>query len=409
MATAWLDVARFADTHGYSVDRYRDMSPWRDWVISAFNQNRPYDQFLTWQLAGDLLPQPTKEQRLATAFNRLHPQNMEGGIIEEEFRVEYVLDRVNTTGTAFMGLTLGCARCHDPKYDPISQKDYYQLSAFFNQVNEAGQISWDDAMPVPTMLWTTEQQDALLAMLARQEEEKLAELDSLKARAQPAFERWLSKGEYKKLGRQARPSEAIGRFTFDGNSLANPLNRAQTGKMKRQGSKHEEPVFASGHTGEGLQLDGDAWFECAGLGNFSRSDPFSIGIQVKVPADLAGGVIFLQGDGAALFNFRGFHLALKDHRLELLMAHTAPDNAIIAYAPDIPRDEWVQLTVTYDGSSQASGYRLYVNGQEQPQEVTVDNLYKDITLWEESSGRPQGRRADRRALARAGAQRGRGG
>jgi len=123
MAADWLDLARFADTYGYQADVARDMSPWRDWVIRAFNDNLPYNQFLLWQLAGDLLPNATRDQRLATAFNRLHRQTNEGGSIEEEFRSEYVSDRVNTFGTAMLGFTLGCARCHDHKYDPIKQRE----------------------------------------------------------------------------------------------------------------------------------------------------------------------------------------------------------------------------------------------------------------------------------------------
>ena len=164
MAVDWLDVARFADSHGYTVDRLRDMSPWRDWVIKAFNQNLPYNDFITWQLAGDLLPSPTRDQLIATAFNRNHQSNMEGGIVEEEFRVEYVADRTNTTSEAFMAITAGCAKCHDHKFDPISQKEYYSMFSFFNNVKEAGQISWDDAMPVPTLLLTdhSERQHPLL-------------------------------------------------------------------------------------------------------------------------------------------------------------------------------------------------------------------------------------------------------
>ena len=149
----WLDLARYADTYGYQADVERDMSPWRDWVIRAFNQNLPYDQFLTWQLAGDLLPDATDEQRLATAFNRLHRQTNEGGSIEEEFRIEYVADRVHTFGTAFLGLTLECARCHDHKFDPITQRDYYALGAFFNNIDESGLYShFTNATPTPTLL-----------------------------------------------------------------------------------------------------------------------------------------------------------------------------------------------------------------------------------------------------------------
>ncbi|HVG16007.1 MAG TPA: PSD1 and planctomycete cytochrome C domain-containing protein [Chitinophagaceae bacterium] len=138
MALDWLDVARFADSHGYQDDSYRSQWPWRDWVIHALNTNMPYDQFVTWQLAGDLMPNPTKEQLLATGFNRNHKITEEGGVIDEEYRVEYVTDRTNTFGRAIIGVSMECAKCHDHKYDPISQKDYYSLFAFFNNVKEVG-------------------------------------------------------------------------------------------------------------------------------------------------------------------------------------------------------------------------------------------------------------------------------
>jgi hypothetical protein len=138
MATEWVDLARYAETNGIHHDLERNMWPWRDWVINAFNENMGYDQFVTWQLGGDLLPDPTYGQQLATAFNRNNRTTQECGSLDEEFRVSYVIDRTNTFGKAFMGLTVECAQCHDHKYDPISQKEYYQLSAFFNQVPEKG-------------------------------------------------------------------------------------------------------------------------------------------------------------------------------------------------------------------------------------------------------------------------------
>ncbi len=145
MALHWLDVARYADSHGYQDDGLRTMWPWRDWVIHAFNENYPYDKFVTWQLAGDLLPNPTKEQLLATGFNRNHKITQEGGVIDEEYRIEYVTDRTNTFGKAFLALTFECAKCHDHKYDPISQKDYYSTFAFFNHVPEKGLFGTIDA------------------------------------------------------------------------------------------------------------------------------------------------------------------------------------------------------------------------------------------------------------------------
>ncbi|MBA4149399.1 MAG: DUF1553 domain-containing protein [Verrucomicrobia bacterium] len=138
MAVDWLDLARYADTHGYQVDRERIMWPWRDWVIKAFNDNMPFDQFTVEQLAGDLLPNATLEQKIATGFHRNQRINMEGGSIAEEFFVEQVVDRVDTTATVWMGLTVGCARCHDHKYDPVSAKDFYSMYAFFNNIAERG-------------------------------------------------------------------------------------------------------------------------------------------------------------------------------------------------------------------------------------------------------------------------------
>ena len=149
MAVDWLDLARYADTQGHHHDFERNMWPWRDWVVDAFNENMPYDAFVTWQLAGDLLPEPTYEQLLATGFNRNHKITQECGVIDEEFRVEYVVDRTNTFGTAFLGLTMQCAQCHDHKYDPVSQKEYYQLFSFFNNVPERGR--WPHAEKTSSM------------------------------------------------------------------------------------------------------------------------------------------------------------------------------------------------------------------------------------------------------------------
>ena len=379
MATDWMDVARFADTHGYTVDRYRDMSPWRDWVIKVFNENIPYDAFILWQTAGDLLPNPTKEQILATAFNRIHPQNMEGGIIPEEFRVEYVLDRVNTSGQAFMALTVGCAKCHDHKYDPISQKSYYEMSAFFNNVNEAGQISWDDAMPVPTILHTTQQQDEILKFLRDQIQAKEQSMDSISELELLAFERWFSEEKYKNIISAKPPENMKALFEFESENLTNSLNPGQNGKMKQIGSNSEKPILVDGKTSKGLHLDGDAWMDSEGIGSFRKTQPFSISINVNLAEDLENGVIFHKGDGAAIYCFKGFHLALENNRLQLLMAHTAPDNAIIEYATqEIPRNSWINLTLTYDGSGKAFGLKIYQDGLELETEVVVDNLYKDI-------------------------------
>jgi hypothetical protein len=373
LATDWMDLARFADTHGYTVDRYRPAWPYRDWVIRAFNQNLPYDQFVTWQLAGDLLPHPTRDQRIATAFNRVHAQNMEGGIVNEEFRVEYVADRTNTLGTAFLGLTVECARCHDHKYDPISQKDYYRLFAFFNNVDEAGQISWDDAMPVPTLLLTEPKHDSLLRFF----DEKITTVETALAQTrrgeEGAFQTWKKKVGTTlpidlKAGLQAH-------FPFDGlekGTFVNAVSRRDSGRVA-------DPVLVAGRRGQAFRSNGDDVLTLGPVGIFNRAQPFTVGAWVKIPKGLTQGVLFHKGDGDITFDFRGYYLTLRGDRLELLMAHTWPYNALrrVSRQP-IPRERWVHVAMTYDGSSRAAGLRLYVDGLEAPLLTERDNLYKDI-------------------------------
>ncbi len=381
MATDWLDVARFADSHGYTVDRLRDMSPWRDWVINAFNKNLSYNDFITWQLAGDLLPHPTKEQLIATAFNRNHQQNMEGGIVEEEFRVEYVTDRVNTTAEAFMALTVGCARCHDHKFDPISQKEYYQMYSFFNNIKEAGQISWDNAMPVPTMLITNDEKDKILSFFKTKEQQKQDQLRTEAQAEENSFNQWLQSNAYKKGLPQKFPRDVVAYFPLNDSSLKNSIKPFGKAAMKREGNTKESPVMVPDEKGKALRFNGDTWLDLVNIGKYKRSDPFSVSVWVNIPAAIKSGVIFHRGISGLLYNFRGFHLALENNKLQLEMAHTAPYNAIIEYTKqDVPRDQWIHLAVTYDGSSKAGGFKIYLNGTEMQTVTDQDNLYKDIVF-----------------------------
>ena len=169
MAIQWLDLARYADSHGYQDDGGRSMWPWRDWVINAFNKNYPFPTFITWQVAGDLLPNPSKEQLLATGFNRNHKITQEGGIIEEEYRIEYVTDRTNTFGKAFLAITLECAKCHDHKYDPVTQKDYYSMFAFFNQVDENVQPNLVSPAAEPVMKISSADAQTVLSFLNKKD------------------------------------------------------------------------------------------------------------------------------------------------------------------------------------------------------------------------------------------------
>jgi Protein of unknown function (DUF1553)/Protein of unknown function (DUF1549)/Planctomycete cytochrome C/Concanavalin A-like lectin/glucanases superfamily len=387
MATDWLDLARFADSHGYTVDRLRDMSPYRDWVINAFNKNLPYDQFVTQQLAGDLMPNPTTDMLIATAFNRNHAQNTEGGIVEEEFQTEYVVDRTNTFGNAFIGLTVGCAKCHDHKYDPITQKNYYELFGFFNNVREAGQIAFSDAMPTPTLLLPTTEKKKILQFINSNIEEKKKKISSIRDSVERNFTNWLQQKKYKALDNDDIPQAGMqADFSFAHSSLTNAINSKQHGSMKTEtGAKGAEAVFVNGFRDKGLLLNGDTWLNLDGIGIFSKSDPFSIGIRVSIPKAMKEGVILHKSQAERLYNFRGYHLYLKNNQLELTMAHTAPSDAITKLSLDsIPRDQWIQLTITYDGSAKAAGLNLFLNGKQMQMKTVIDQLTKDI-LFEKNN------------------------
>jgi hypothetical protein len=220
MAISWLDVARYADSHGYQDDGLRTMWPWRDWVIHAFNSNYPYSKFLTWQLAGDLLPNPSKEMLLATGFNRNHKITQEGGVIDEEYRIEYVTDRTNTFGKSFLALTFECAHCHDHKYDPISQKDYYRTFAFFNQVPEKGLFGTIDASfaDPPNMKITTEDVNSILKFINKKDTAKVMVMvmkDTSKVR--PTY--ILNRGNYDSHGELVGVGIPKAIMPFDTNKL----------------------------------------------------------------------------------------------------------------------------------------------------------------------------------------------
>lgn len=377
MATDWMDVARFADTHGYQTDRARDMSPWRDWVIKSFNSNLSYDKFITYQLAGDLLSNPTKEQILATTFNRLHPQNAEGGIVDEEFRVEYVADRTAVVGQGMMGLTLACARCHDHKYDPISQKNYYELFSFFNNVNETGQISWDEGdIPVPTLMLPTEEEKKVIEFLNKNIAKSTKSQEAVAKSEKSDIEKWITASRYKAIGNTLHKGK-VAHFKLDNNLKSSIGNKV--GKMGRQFSKKEVPNFTKGKSGKGLLMDGDAWLDLKPVGVYKRSDSFSIGLWVNVPKELKEGIFFHKNKAVMLHSMKGYSLYLKDNKLEVVMAHTYPDNAIIERSiAEIPKDKWIHLAMTYNGSSKASGVKIFLDGKELATTVENDNLYKEI-------------------------------
>jgi hypothetical protein len=359
MASDWLDAARYSDTYGFQVDRDRFVWPWRDWVIRALNANMPYDEFITTQLAGDLIPGATRDQILATTFNRLHPQKVEGGSTPEEFRVEYVSDRTQTVATAMMGLTYECCRCHNHKYDPISQKEYYQLSAFFDNIDEAGLYSYfTPAVPTPTLaLPTPEQEQATEQHSQRVQELELALQEMLVQQTGNAVKRLDSEGDNV-------PQELF----------VKPLESLEFEESPKGGN-----TIVDGIEGNAFQLTGDDGVATK-VGNFTRAQPFSASIWIKTPDVKQRAVIFHRSRAWTDAGSRGYQLLLEDGKLSWSLIHFWPGNAIrVRAVQPVPLDQWVHVAVTNDGSSRADGLRIFVNGRQAETETVRDSLTKQIT------------------------------
>ena len=389
MASLWLDLARYADSHGYQDDGMRTMWPWREWVIDAFNENMPYDQFVTWQLAGDLLPNPTREQRLATGFNRNHMQSQEGGIVLEEYRVEYVADRVNTFGKAFLGLTTECARCHDHKYDPIEQSEYYQLFAFFNQVNEVGNIPYSGEAS-PTVILPSEEAEAKLKPLQ-------AQIDSLEKLIRinhpdydSGFSTWLADLD---AAPPLEPQGLVGHYPLDG--LEEERDTTDEGEERTtwrfaneagpsgsfRGDEDYLPETVEGHAGQALRMRGNGQLD---MGEdrfyFERNEPFSLGLWVFREDSTAVSAPLMAKSGGLFNGNRGYIVEmLEDGRLMASLNHVGPDNSIaVRTRAPLPIGEWAHVALTYDGSSRTAGLRLYQDGRPMAFDVLVDNLSQSI-------------------------------
>ncbi|MEO7678941.1 MAG: DUF1549 domain-containing protein, partial [Verrucomicrobiota bacterium] len=386
MANDWLDLARYADTYGYQADVDCDLSAWRDWVIGAFNKNLPYDKFAAWQIAGDLFPEATDEQILATAFNRLHRQTNEGGSVEEEFRSEYVSDRLHTFGTAFLGLTFECCRCHDHKYDPIKQKDYYRMSAFLNNIDESGLYShFTRAIPTPTLLLYKVGEKEKHAALKRQILDDESNLKRVEASARQRFEPWLSHiGSPPERGTRTPEKdqhlfspEITNAILFSFEQIAD--NKTSDANGKIQLALADSPKQSDGRVGKALQFDGESSAVGKGLGEFKRTDPFSFSLWLKPTEKQERAVIFHHSRAWTDSGSRGYELILEKAKPAFALIHFWPGNAIgIRAREEIPLNEWTHLTLTYDGSSRASGLRIFRNGEPVEIEILHDTLSKDI-------------------------------
>lgn len=350
MALHWLDIARYADTHGYHIDSHRDMWPWRDWLISAFNRNLPYDQFAVWQLAGDLLPNATREQKLASGFNRNHVINYEGGAIADEYLAEYVIDRVETTSTAFLGLTVGCARCHDHKYDPISQRDFYRMYAFFHNIDEKG-LDGQKGNAAPMLKLSTETQ-------AEKEKRLDGEIEQLeKQLAAVTLEAW-ERGKLPQMKAPARQG-LLAHYELEGN-----FNEA-TGTYRHGRFLGQPPVPNPGPVGQSALLDAPARIAVPEPAGLNEDSAFSLAFWFRGGNKLEPMTIFRKqqdGVGLEVGNDEVFSIGDLRRGAHLLVKVSGAGGKAISYiAPEpFPYNEFTHFTLNHLGGGR---FTLLVNGQ----------------------------------------------
>jgi len=397
LTSEWLDVARYSDSYGYQRDDERFVWPWRDWVIKAFRQNMPFDQFVTEQLAGDLLPNATREQILATTFNRLHSHKKEGGVALEEFRIENVADRTETVGTAFMGMTLVCTRCHDHKFDPLTMKDYYSLSSFFANVDERGLISYfTDAVPTPAMpLPSTEQEENLAAAKKTTQSAERA-MRQANATGNKAFAKWLK--QWQANDQPVILPNLVASLSFEDlkpatkeqskNELGKPVApekmRTLTNAVKDQprALSPAENKLVPGRHGKGIKLTGDDAVVLPGRGHYGRHQAFSVSLWINTPETTNRAVIYRRSRGWDDAGTVGYELTKEGEILSAKIVHFWPGNALCVETREpLQSDRWYHVVVTYDGSSKAKGLKIYVDGKPAKTTTLYDSLTRNITEW----------------------------
>ena len=389
----WLDLSRYADSHGLHADGLRTMWPWRDWVINAFKNNMPYDEFVTKQLAGDLLTNASRQDIIPTAFNRNTPMTAEGGVVDEEWRLNYVFDRTETFGTAFLGLTVMCAKCHDHKFDPISQRDYYELAAFFNQTKELG-MTGDDGDFGPLLLLPEPNKEKTLNKIQEQISYKKKQLE---LKQNELFEIY----SYVDQLNEKNNLESIERSIIQNVSFENfktvkkkspDVSYIAQGNFSNQTSyiidnksnitSNEMPKISDGVVGTSFSFgnENDVLY-LESVPNFESTDSFSGALWLNTEKRKKGFSQTIFGTTGGKNNYwRGWDLFLDDNNyINFRLISSLPENVIHVKSPDsLKIKKWDHLAFTYDGSGEASGVKLFLNGNQIDQIVKTDNLYKSI-------------------------------
>ncbi|MBO94853.1 MAG: hypothetical protein CMI32_08160 [Opitutales bacterium] len=372
MTLVWMDAARYGDTSVFHDDGPRTMWPWRDWVLDAYKENMPFDRFTVEQLAGDLLPEATVQQKVASGFNRNHATTDEGGVIPEEFRVEYVVDRVKTTGNVWMGLTMECGQCHEHKYDPISQQEYYQFFAFYNNNSDPG-MQTRKGNQAPVVNVGPRDQGNKIAEIEKKKEVLAKKFETRKKDAKNNFEQWAEE-QFLDAGKDKKPVEPGGLVahlpldSFDKN-LTQDLAREKSDCRLHGKAK---PI-TSAKFGGGLKIEGNGFVEVKGFGDFEWNRPFSYGCWVKAPNGNQNGCILGKMDEGN--SYRGYDLWLQGGAPGAHIISKWQENAVkVVSKKKITAKKWQHVFVTYDGSGSAAGTKIYLNGEKQTHNVEADGL-----------------------------------
>lgn len=371
MALAWLDAARYGDSSVMHADGPRDMWPWRDWVINAYNANMPFDQFTMEQIAGDLIPNATVEQKIASGFNRNHATSDEGGAFDEELRVEYVVDRVKTTSTVWMGLTIECSQCHDHKYDPISQEEYYQFFAYFNNTTDPG-MQTRNGNQSPTVRVISAELRSQLETLQASIATSKKQLGERRVVAEPEFLEWVNQAS-RKANESSATTEPTGLtqwYPLDettGNELANSVSGAVA--KKEQGKL--QTVDRSGTNA--LDLNGKTQFVSNEKTIEIKNDqPFSFAAWIKTDGKSSGAVFSRMDVPQA---YRGYDMWVQGRNIGAHIINTWPSNALKAVSEDqLKINTWQHVVITYDGSQKTQGVKIHIDGKLSANSVEADTL-----------------------------------
>lgn len=386
----WLDASRYADTHGIHFDNYREMWSYRDNVIAAFNRNTAFDQFTIEQLAGDLLPNRSLDQQIASGFNRCNITTNEGGTIPEEYLVMYDRDRTETMAQVWMGLTAGCAVCHSHKFDPLSQKEFYELAAFFNNTTQNAMDGNVKDTPPIVVVPKDEDLHRFDALKSELTAAKQA-VEERRQQARPTYDEWLASATAESL------ADAIPKRD---QTLYIPLNeghgktaKAIVGDQPRDLTLADSASWIDGQSSKALQLQGTA-AEIAEVGNFEKDRAFSCAAWVKLQPNDSQGAIAARMDKPDA-GYRGWDFWVQGRRIGTHIVSNWPNDGLkVVSQKQIKGNEWTHVVVTYDGSSKASGVKIYFNGKQQPTNIELDKLQGSIAtnvpfrIGERSGGDP---------------------